>query len=283
MLIAALAAGCEERLAPSRGIETRVYVDRTEARVGDPVGVTVEIETPERFTVESPASPPADAQFFTERVERLEPIGIAGGVRHRVLWSLRARTVGDHALPKLSIPLVWPDGRIQRLAVGGIPLPVRSVRTELPDRDIYFDIQPPPSPPERRGWGWLVAGGSIVAAGVGLLLYRRRTIDRTEASPGPGPLARQTLAGIDAALTENDLRASAVRLITLLGTFVRRRWGIEGNTWTPEELPPEVDAPVAAALREFEAARFTSVPQRQQVLDAVAPLRTYLADVSRNR
>jgi hypothetical protein len=53
-----VAFGCTESTPDLRGIQTRIYVDRTEARVGDLLGVTVEIDTPEGFAVEAPASRP---------------------------------------------------------------------------------------------------------------------------------------------------------------------------------------------------------------------------------
>ena len=97
-------SGCTESTPEFRGIHTRIYVDRTEARVGDLLGVTVEVDTPEGFAVEAPDAPPSDEHFVTDRVERLRPVEIPGGVRHRILWSLRPRTVGDHRLPELSVP-----------------------------------------------------------------------------------------------------------------------------------------------------------------------------------
>jgi hypothetical protein len=274
--------GCEERSVPMRGIQTRLYVDRTEVRVGDEIGVTIEIETPELFTVETPASPPSDERFFTERVQRLEPLGIPGGMRHRVVWTLRARTVGEHQLPELSIPLVRPDGAIQRLPVGAVPLPVVSIQEEIPGRTVYFDIQPPPPLEGGSVWGWLATGGTLLVALAGLLLYRRRITARPAPGPAPALLARETIGEIDRVLTETDPRALACRGVDVLGGFVERRWALEARGWTPEELPPEVDASIAAALRELEAVRFARAPRREPVFEALRTARTYLTHVSRN-
>jgi hypothetical protein len=279
--VAALAAvGCSERSPTLRGIETRVFVDRTEARVGDPVGVTVEIDTPEGFAVEPAASPPSDEGFFTERVERLEPVGIPGGVRHRVLWVLRARTPGDHALPELSVPLAWPDGRLQRLAVGGVPVPVRSVHADLPDQETYFDIRPAPALERRPLWPW-VAGGSVLLAALGsLFLVRVRRAATAPEPPAPALLARETLAAIEGALLESDPRALAAQLVGPLRELVRRRWRVEGEAWTPQELPPEVDAPIASALRSIDAERFAASPRREALVQSALSARAYLRDVA---
>jgi hypothetical protein len=283
VLLLVVTLGCAESRPELRGIQTRIYVDRTEARVGDLLGVTVEIDTPEGFAVEAPASPSSDERFVTDRVERLAPIEIPGGVRHRVLWSLRPRTVGDHRLPELSIPLVWPDGRIQRLPVGSTPIPVRSVRAELPDREVYFDIEAPPPLPSPPVWPWVAVTGTFVAGIAAILLYRRRRTEELDARPEPGPLAQEALAELDAALAENDPRALAAHLTGILRTFVERRWAVYGNAWTPEEIPPEVDAPVASALRELEGARFAQTSLRAHVLEGVRTAQTYLADVARRR
>jgi hypothetical protein len=280
-LLLPLLLGCAEETPSIRGIQTRVHVDRAEARVGDLVGVTVEIETPEGFSIESPAPPRSDERFISDRVEKLHPVGIPGGVRHRVLWTVRARTVGEHALPELSVPLVWPDGTIQRLPIGSIPVPVRSVRAELPDREVYFDIEPAPPVTARPVWTWLALAGTL---GAGLALFfrlRRPRSDGAEPTVGPGALAHETLAELDAALVERDPRKLATRLTSVLRAFVRRRWLLEGSAWTPQEVPSRVDTPVTAALAQLEAARFSRTVHREQVLEGGRIAQIYLAEVAR--
>jgi hypothetical protein len=284
LLISLLVGGlaCVDETPSRRGIQTRVHIDRTEARVGDLFGVTVEIETPEGFVVESPAAPPSDEQFLTDRVEKLRSVGIPGGLRHQVLWTVRARTVGEHRLPELSVPLVWPNGRIQRLSIGSMPMPVRSVRAELPDREVYFDIEPAPPIPTYPLWPWLTATG-VLGAGVTVLLLRRRRGREEDVAPtlGPSALAHETLAELDAALAEREPRALAGQLTGVLRIFVQRRWTLEGNAWTPDEIPPEVDSPVVTALRQLEAARFARTASREQVLEGGRTAQIYLADVAR--
>ncbi len=274
-------AACGPEPARRLGIETRVFVDRTEARVGDPVGVTIEIETPEGFAIESPASPPSNERFFTERVERLDPIAVPGGVRHRVLWTLRARSVGDHRLPELTVPLVWPDGRIQALSVGGIPLPVVSVRGELPERDVFFDIRAAPAVERTPVWIWIAAGTGVAALLLGMLLYRRARPSEPSEPDRPASLARDALGELETALTEIEPRPLAAELGAVLRRFAERRWGIPGEAWTPEELPERVDGAIARGLRALDAARFARLPARDRVLEAARDVRSYLSDVAR--
>ena len=271
---------CGSEPAPIRGIETRVFVDTTDARVGDPVGVTVEIETPEGYAIETPAAPPSDERFFTERIETLDSMGIPGGVRHRLLWTLRARSVGEHPLPKLEIPLVSPDGRIQPLPVGGVPLPVGSVRAELPEREVFFDIRPPPTIEEGPGWIWIATGIGFAGLLLGGLLYRRKhPLDSAEPKP-PDAIAREALAKLDAALAETDSRRLAREVDSVLRTFTERCWAVSGDAWTPDELPERVDTEVVRALRDLEANRFAREPIRDSVLVTVQHLHAYLSHVA---
>jgi hypothetical protein len=280
LLLFAIACGPEP--APFRGIETRIFVDKTEARVGDAVGVTIEIETPEGFALETPSSPPPDDRFFTEHVETLEPIWIPGGVRHRLLWTLRARSVGEHPIPELAVPLVRPDGQIQPLPVGGIPLPVRSVRGEVPERDIFFDIRPPPAIESGPVWIWVVSGTGVAGLLLAGLLYRRRNPLEESELTRPAALARVTLPDIDAALAETDSRELARRLTIVIRRFAERCWVVSGEAWTPEELPERVDRPVVLGLRELEAVRFAREPVREAVVDTARRVRSYLTDVARH-
>jgi hypothetical protein len=157
------------------------------------------------------------------------------------------------------------------------------VRAELPDRDVYFDIEKPPLLPSRPVWPWVTVAGTFAAGITVLLLYRRRSTREIETHLEPGLLANEVLAELDAALVESEPRALATRLTGILRTFVERRWSVEGEAWTPEEIPPEVDARVTIALRELEAARFARTSLRAKVLEGVRTAQTYLADVARRR
>src|SRR5262249_13530506 len=52
----------------SLGIGARVTADRSEARVGDPIGITVEVETPAGYAIQQPAAP-SSAEFASDGVE----------------------------------------------------------------------------------------------------------------------------------------------------------------------------------------------------------------------
>jgi len=79
-----------------------------------------------------------------------------------VLWTLRAKLVGEQSLPSLQIPLVHPEGRIEPLPVGGVPFAVVSVSAELPEREVFFDLRDPPPP--QAPWTAYYLGGASAAS-----------------------------------------------------------------------------------------------------------------------
>jgi hypothetical protein len=279
--LAGIVAACAETEPPAPTLRTRVAVDRTEMRVGDAVGVTVEVETPAGFSVEAPATPPPDENFVTESLERLDPVALPTGIRHRLLWRLRARSVGDRSLPSLQVPLVWPDGRTQPLPVGSIPLLVGSVRDEIPERDVFFDVQPAPESEARGRWVWL--GGGLALAGlVGLVLVGRR---RRRSAPPAGPslleLRRSAAVALEEALSESDPRRLARCLALAVWGFVERRFGVDPRATTPQELPGAVDADLRELLVRLEGERFRRSPRRDQVLRLGREARQWFGDVGR--
>ncbi len=260
------------------GLRAHISVDRTETRVGERVGVTVEVETPTGWALEPPA-PPKSEHFYTESLELAGPQRLGGRVRHTLLWTLRARRVGDLSLPMLEVPIARPDGGLQRLAVGGVPLPVVSVRGELPERDVWFDIRPAPA--RERDLRWVVGGAALLllAGGLLFLALRQRRREDSAAGPGSAELAARALDELDAALAELEPRALAGALQSLLLRFAAARWQIRTEALTPPELPDEVDANFGAILAALETGRFVAVPARERVVESAGAARSWLLDV----
>jgi len=251
------ACGREEPTA--LGLGTRVTLDRSETRVGDPVGVTVEIDTPAGWSLQPPPAP-AGGPFASDSLELVKPIEVAGGLRHHLLWTVRAREVGEQALPWIEIPLVRPDGNVQELRVGGVPLPVRSVAAELPQRAAVFDIRLAPPQKPVPAWVWLGAAAALALGGLGARALRTR---RRAAAARAGRVAaagREALARLDALGDQADVRGTAARMRQALLGFVASRWEIETQAATPGELPAEVDGDLVRILASLDAARFAARP-----------------------
>ncbi len=257
-------AACDRGVVPALGIGTRVTLDRSEARVGDPVGVTVEVETPAGYSVQAPPAPSGGA-FASDSVELVEPISVPGGLRHHLLWTLRAREVGDQALPWIDIPLVRPDGNVQALHVGGVPLPVLSVKADVPERAAVFDIRGAPPEKPTPIWVWALAalGGVLFAALFRALRRRARAAGRRAGlvlTAGRGALA--LLDGVE---SESDARGFAMRVRAALLGFVEACWNVKTAAVTPGELPAEVDGDIVRILGDLEGARFAPDPARAAI------------------
>ena len=254
-------AACERGEVASLGIGTRVTLDRSETRVGDPVGVTVEVDTPAGYSVQAPPAP-SGGSFASDSVELVEPIAVPGGLRHHLLWTLRAREVGDQALPWMDIPLVRPDGNVQPLRVGGVPLPVLSVKADLPERAAGFDIRPAPPEKPTPIWVWaLSALGAALFVAVFRAL-RRRARAAGERAGRVLTAGRGALALLEGVESESDARSFATRVRAALLGFVEACWNVRTAAVTPGELPAEVDGDIVRILGDLEAARFAPAPAR---------------------
>ena len=267
-------AACGPRETASLGIGARVTADRSEARVGDPIGITIEVETPVGYAIQPPAVPGAEA-FESDGVELVAPFAVPGGLRHHLLWKVRARAVGDQTLPWLDVPVVRPDGAVQPLHIGGVPLAVRSVTDSVPPREAVFDIRA--APPDRPTplWVWALAA---LAIGLGWLVLHALRLRARRARERAGRVAtagREALARLDGVEAESDPKSFAERVRGALLEFVARIWHVETSAATPGELPAEVDGEIVRLLGGLDAARFAPRP-------ALAPL-VPLAEHARER
>jgi hypothetical protein len=267
-------AACGPHETATLGIGARVTADRTEARVGDPIGITVEVETPEGFAIQQPALPSA-ASFASDAVEVVPPIAIPGGLRHHLLWTVRAREIGDQILPWVDVPVVRPDGAVQPLRIGGVPLAVRSVTSELPAREAVFDIRA--APPDRPTplWVWVVCALAVALGWLSVRGLRRRARRAEERAGRVRAAGREALARLEGVESESDPKSFALRVRAPLLEFVGRIWQVETATATPSELPAEVDGEIVRLLGGLDAARFAPRP-------ALAPL-VPLAEHARER
>lgn len=274
-------AACGGDAEPVRGLQVRVHLDRAQARVGDALGVTVEIDTPPGFSVGRPDPPMGGSgdggSFVTESLEPGETLELEGGLRHRVLWTLRAKLVGEQSLPALLVPLIHPEGRIQPLPVGGVPFEVVSVRAELPERDVFFDLREPPPPARPRG-AWYVGGGALVLLALltAAAWYRRR--HGVIGAPDPRILARDAIAQLRTADEIADLRERADRFSEVLRAYAAQRWSLPAAGLTPRELEPPVADALVELMQRLDRERFGVEPRVREVERSGAEARAWFQD-----
>ena len=277
-LLLVLFAGCAPETNPVRGLEIRMHIDRPQARVGDALGVTIEIDTPPGFSVGRPDPPTAAGAFVTEAIEMVESLDLEGGLRHRVLWTLRAKWVGEQVLPLLQIPLIHPEGRIEPLPVGGVPFAVVSVRAELPEREVYFDLRDPePARGSRAPW---VAGGLIAAilSAVLAAAWWRRRHGVLGAIPDPRVLAASALAALEAGDEIAELRPRADHFSDTMRHYVAQRWSLHGQALTPSELGEPVAVGLVELLQRLDAERFATAPEVREIERSGAEARAWFRD-----
>jgi hypothetical protein len=196
------------------------------------------------------------------------PIATKAGLRHHLLWVVRAREVGDQTLPWLEIPLVRPDGAVQPLRVGGVPLAVRSVRADLPERTAVFDIRAAPPIAPTPIWVWtLGAAGIALAVLAGRALRRRAQVLRATTTK-LAEAGRAALTQLGEAEQSADARDFAERVRGALLIFVAGVWSVDTASATPDELPAAVDRELVRILQSLELARFAPRP----ALTPLAPL-----------
>ena len=119
---------------------------------------------------------PGDAAFASDSVQLVAPIAVPGGLRHHLLWTVRAREVGDQtpALARRSRSCV-PTARCSRCAIGGVPLAVRSVRGRAARArgGVRHPHRAAARSRHRSGYGCCGAAG-LALVGLALRALRRR-------------------------------------------------------------------------------------------------------------
>jgi hypothetical protein len=268
LAVAALVlCGCREAAELASGIGARVTLDRSSASIGEPIGVTVEVETPPGFSLQTPPAP-GDGPFASDSVRVVEPIATQSGLRHHLLWVVRARETGDQTLPWLEIPLVRPDGAVQPLRVGGVPLAVRSVRADLPEREAVFDIRGAPPVEPTPLWVWALCALAAGLAVLGWRALRRRARAVQAASTRIADAGHAALAALGEAERQAAARGFAERVRAALLSFIGGVWSVDTASATPAELPPSVDRELVRILSALERTRFARRPS----LVPLAPL-----------
>src|SRR6185436_2967193 len=136
------------------------------------------------------------------------------------------------------------------------PIEVNVVRTSPETVKDIADIAPPAELPMSVPWPWAIGAAVVLAAGVFLLLLRKRKAAPEPEKPALPPYeeAMERLKGIDAAalVRQNRARELCFALSELLRRYITRRFSVDAIDMTTTEFLAAVKKlPITAAQKEW--------------------------------
>lgn len=277
---AAFAARAESSLpgAVGPGVRGALALEPGTIRAGDTAVMEVVVATPPGHAVRPVTPPPELPGFWILGAEPLPVEKSDGRWIHRTRFTIRARELGQFAWPAQPVEIEAPDGSAQRLVIEGRPLEVVSVQARFPGRSAPFGYREPPSS-AGGGPGGTRLGAAAAGFGAGLatagalalaLRIRRKRPDRVShaepprsASPAPGALAREALAGAQRLAAFSPV-AAANDAAAALRRYGGARFGRDLSAMTTPEIAARAVAPgeerawreLAATLSDLDLARF---------------------------
>lgn len=266
-------------------------VDRTAARVADPVEWTLRLEAPTGSRVGWPALPETIGAWEVRVLEQRDDIPLpADKGRGRRVWIrkffIETLKTGMQTLPTAEVQVEIPDpdapGERQTLTLRSEPLSIAVESSLQADadpsqfRDIkdVVDVEPPPA--VSTAWvNWLIGGGCV--AGLAALIASFYWFGRR--NPLPAVWARKELAR----LREMSVDSSAERqqcfaeVVGVVRQFLADHFHSEIASQTAEEwtayaetnvlLDNELRSQVAHLLKQHDVSRFSHTGITAQQLD----------------
>ena len=250
----AVAGTCEERPEaddPLRAVTREGPVNATvtlapaKPRLGDPMTLTLVVETEPGVSVEMPSFGDALGRFtivdFAPRAETADD----GGTRLSQRYTLQATVSGRHRVPRLRLEFVDDrpsrgDGEPRELLTDEIGFEVASV---LPDGAAAGELRPVRGPlPELEGtwlerrWPWLAGGAAVLAGAAGILAWLRRAAARVRLTAFDR--ARARLARLRGQGLPGPERVDPwyVELSDIVRRYVEERFSLRAPELTTEEF-----------------------------------------------
>ncbi len=228
--------------------ELTVSINRTSARVGEPVWLKVELWTPPGIRVVMPDFSDRIGDFALLSIEALNDLPAKGGRRWERRLELECLLPGEHEVPSVTILLrddqagaSAASGPIGRLETDPITVTIQSVLKGEPEpwsiRDIDGTVDMQAPPPRQNGVSaWVVSGAATVmlAAAIGWWILRRRTKE-----PAPWEWAWQALERLrgDASFRTPERTAPLYAELTrIVRQYVERRFDIAAPKQTTAEF-----------------------------------------------
>lgn len=235
--------------------------DRTSARVGDAITLTVTAVGPRGTPVNLPAGLDLAPFSLLDKRESEKDLG-DGRMSRTFVLSLATYEPGEVTIPAVQVTYLAAGGEPRSVRSQPIPIKITSLIANEPEPQLKDNAGPVTVMEENR-IPLYVAGGVAAAAFGGLLalVIRRRILARRAARPAPPPrppheialerLDRLAAAGFPA---DGDFRGFYFELSEILRAYLGPRYGFDSVELTTEELMDELRrrAPRGLVLTEVE-------------------------------
>ncbi len=270
--------------AQQPGVQVEARLTRTEATVGDRVGLEIVVRAPAGVTATVPDLPLRVGDL--DLIERLPDESASDGSERRFRYVLSPFQTGDLFVPAIVVRYSTSDGREATVQTNALPLRVTSVIPPGDPATTVRDLRPQAvveDEPLAIPWPLIAAGaGGLAALLVVLRMLRwllRRAWSRGPALPvylTPEDAARAALDELTAAGTPT--RRTLKNYYTALSTVVRRylteRYDFPALALTTTEMESRMTVQgldrwqarlVAGLLTECDSVRYAQyVPARQR-------------------
>jgi hypothetical protein len=196
-------------------VKVTVTLNRSEARVADPIQLTLDVLAPKGTRIELPKIAKQLGDFDVRPLDRYTdvPTGDNADVRRSTLKAtLETIKTGEITIPPLDVQYV-PDGSTTHKTLSSKPIQVHitSVLENHADPTKFHDIKETvdvavPELPSHQWIGWTAAGlGTMFAGGLLVFVAKRR-----RRGPSPADWALGAIADLEQLSIENAADAGAV-------------------------------------------------------------------------
>ncbi len=243
------------RNAQEDQVQLTVRLDRSEAVVGDPIKLVIDVTAPDGFDVEMPSWEDAIGPFSID--DRYTPLDVPEGNLRRWVhrYTLSTFESGELDFPEVEVKFTASgvDGISQAdetasCATEPIPLKIHSVLGSGAGPEAHRDIRGAVDVPLKRSWLWLWWSLGIVCVLVIVavfFLYRHRSIDTSEIQPELPPhiWAQQELDRLfaDDLFAQSRIQEFYFRLSDIVRRYIERQFGLMAPERTTDEFLREAN------------------------------------------
>ena len=298
------AAPAVSRATEEGPVKVAVALSPAEPKLGDPLSLTLTVESEAGVTVEMPAFGEALGRFsiidFTPR-EETRPDGVSVASQR---YTLQPPMSGRQRIPPLRIEYLdarpgYADGdeEYRELLSEEITIEVASV---LPDGEVAGELRPvrPPLPELGRGfiartWPWLVTGVAALAAlGFAVAVWQRRAVERRRVTAYDRAMRRLDALARRGLPLPGAADAWYVELSDIVRRFIEDQYGVRAPELTTEEFlqearrSAELSGPrrelLSAFLERCDRVKFAAYsPEQRESKEALTLARRFLGEHSR--